>query len=468
VAKRHYDRFAPASARLRASRLKWLPPNRLSLVVDFDDTIVAPITAPGRGAVAIVRLSGREAHSIASKICPAVGVEVRHAYYGPIMADSVAIDDGICTLFAEDASFTGEPVAEISCHGSPEIVQEIVGASLSLGARFARPGEFTERAFLNGTMDLSQAEAVREAVDAQTHAQARRALLIREGALFDRIGKIESEVGRAIAAIEAVVDFSDEVGELDRDSVGATLAGASAMIEALLAGAEPSRLIRNGLRIALVGRPNVGKSSLLNALLGVDRAIVTDVPGTTRDTIEEVASVRGYPVVFTDTAGLRETEDPVEALGVARSRAAVRQADQVWFVFEAHKGITHEDQVLAEGLGRQAVWVANKSDLGRFSGEAIRVSAVTPGGTNDLVDWLVAQFETTHEAPLANERHEPDLVAARESLDRAAQTLVSSSIPVDLASVDLYSALDRLGRITGRTAPDEIIQRIFAEFCIGK
>jgi tRNA modification GTPase len=393
---------------------------------------------------------------------------MRHAYYGTVQSDAQAIDDGICVLFAESASFNGEAVAEISCHGSPEIVREIVEEAINLGARFARPGEFTERAFLNGTIDLSQAEAVREAVDSLTEAQARRATLLRSGVLFDRISEIESEVGKAIAAIEAVVDFSDEVGDLDRTSVLSGLAGVSATIEALLAGAQPSKLIRNGLRIALVGRPNVGKSSLLNALLGVDRAIVTDVPGTTRDTIEETASVRGYPVVLTDTAGLRDTDDPVEALGVARSREAIDQADEVWIIFEAPKGITEADRALADTIPRELVWIANKSDLGEFAGDTIRASAVTEGGVGHLVAWIVAKFETTHEAPLANDRHEAELAAALASVHQASETLTNVSIPVDLACVDLYAALDRLGRITGRTAPDEIIQRIFADFCIGK
>jgi tRNA modification GTPase len=227
-------------------------------------------------------------------------------------------------------------------------------------------------------------------------------------------------------------------------------------------------LLREGLRIALVGRPNVGKSSLLNAMLGVDRAIVTEVPGTTRDTIEEMVSVRGYPVVLTDTAGLRETDDPVEALGVSRSRAAVEQADAVWLVFEAQLGRTPEDITLADALGREVTWVANKSDLGAFEGDAILASAVSEGGITGLVDWVAARFETTHEAPLANERHAPDLEACRAALARASEALTNDSVPVDLACVDLYEALDRLGRITGRTAPDEVIRRVFADFCIGK
>jgi tRNA modification GTPase len=378
------------------------------------------------------------------------------------------LDDGICVLFAEGASFTGEAVAEISCHGSPEIVREIVAGALSLGARLARPGEFTERAFLNGTLDLSQAEAVRDAVDSVTEAQARRAAVVRSGALFDRVSEIEMSVGRALASIEAVVDFSEEVGDLDRAATLVELGDADSKAAALLEGVQPSRLLREGLRVALVGRPNVGKSSLLNALVGADRAIVTDVPGTTRDTIEEMVSVRGFPVVLTDTAGMRDTDDPVEALGVSRSRAAVDQADAVWLVFEGHVGKTAEDLALADELGREVVWVANKSDLGRFEGDAISVSAVSENGIAGLVDWVVAQFETTHEAPLANERHGPDLDACRAAIARACETLTNESLPVDLACVDLYDALDRLGRITGRTAPDEVIQRVFADFCIGK
>jgi tRNA modification GTPase len=286
--------------------------------------------------------------------------------------------------------------------------------------------------------------------------------------LFERISEIELGVGRVIASIEAVVDFSEEVGDLDRVAALSGLASADSKVTALLSGVQPSRLLREGLRIALVGRPNVGKSSLLNAMLGSDRAIVTEVPGTTRDTIEEMVSVQGYPVVLTDTAGLRETDDPVEALGVSRSRIAVEQADAVWLVFEAHVGQTAADLALAEQLGLEVVWVANKSDLGRFDGEAISASAVAEGGVAELVTWVVSRFETTHEVPLANERHAPELEASRAAIGRACETLTNESVPVDLACVDLYDVLDRLGRITGRSAPDEVIRQVFADFCIGK
>ena len=298
--------------------------------------------------------------------------------------------------------------------------------------------------------------------------QARRAGALRSGRLYQRVAEIETLVGGAIAAIEAVVDFSDEVGDLDREKVRGQLSEAAEKIEALLAGVPTSRLIRNGLRIALVGRPNGGKSSLLNALLDAERAIVTEIPGTTRDTLEEAASVGGYPVVLTDTAGIRETDDPVETLGVQRSRAAIAQADAVWLVYEAQVGINADDKALAASLGQDPIWVANKSDLGNTGGPGLPVSALTSEGVAPLKQWIVEAFQQSPEEPLANDRHEPELIAASEAIANTAETLASESLPVDLACVDLYAALDRLGRITGRSAPDEVIQRVFAEFCIGK
>lgn len=432
--------------------------------MDHADTIVAPITPPGRGAVAIVRLSGDRAHDIAHALCPAAGEAMRHAYYTPI----AGVDDGLCTLFAANASYTGEAVAEISCHGSPHLVARVVEEAVRLGARFARPGEFTERAFLNGVIDLTRAEAVRDAIESATAAQARRAATVRSGALFDEVARMEAAIGKVLANIEAVVDFSEEIGDLNRDDALDTLRTASNDLRHLISQVPYARLLRQGLRVALIGRPNVGKSSLLNALLGQQRAIVTDIPGTTRDTIEEAVSIAGYPVVLTDTAGLRETDNTVEALGVERSRAAVESADDVWLVYEAHVGVTDEDRAIAKAVKRDVVWVANKSDLGTTDFDALQVSALAPGGTQPLIDWITRRFAEGNEVPLANERHEPDLAAALSSLGQAMDTLQNSSIPVDIASVDLYAALERLGRITGRTAPDEVLEQVFRDFCIGK
>ena len=436
--------------------------------MDFSETIVAPITGTSKAAVAIVRLSGTDAHSIACAICPRAGSDLRHAYYSSICVGDSVIDDGLCTLFGAGATYTGEDVAEISCHGSLAIVHAIVEEAIRLGARFARPGEFTERAFLNGCLDLSQAEAVREIVESGTAVQARRAEALRAGRLFEKVAELEMLIGGAIAAIEAVVDFSDEVGDLDREAVRASLEAATEKIDALLAGVPVSRLIRNGLRIALIGRPNVGKSSLLNALIELDRAIVTDIPGTTRDTLEEGASIAGYPVVLTDTAGIRDTEDTIEALGVERSRQAISQADSVWLVFEANIGITAEDLALKDSVSREVLWVGNKADLGDAGGDGLRVSALSKEGVEPLKEWIVSKFDAGHLDAIANDRHEPELVAALAAISRAYETLANETLPVDLACVDLYDALDRLGRITGRSAPDEVIQRVFADFCIGK
>ncbi|MCL6624509.1 MAG: tRNA uridine-5-carboxymethylaminomethyl(34) synthesis GTPase MnmE, partial [Fimbriimonadales bacterium] len=316
----------------------------------FTDTIVAPITAPIRAPVAWIRVSGPDAWKIARSVFRRKGADVpeedyrpRYAYYGEIFSGSEIIDEGLLILFEEGKSYTGESSFELSCHGSPAIVRKIVEAILQAGARPARPGEFTERAFVNGRIDLTRAEAVRETVEAVTEAQLRRARLLREGRLAERVEAWEEAVAKELARAEASVDFSEEIGELNREAVAENLRRVLGGIEEVLHTYPSARLLREGLRVAIVGRTNVGKSSLLNALLGTERAIVTDIPGTTRDTIEETLSVKGFPVVLTDTAGIRETEDRVESLGVMRSKKAVETADQVWFVYEAPLGWTPED-----------------------------------------------------------------------------------------------------------------------------
>lgn len=434
------------------------------------DTIVAPITGMQRAPVALIRISGPLAPDIASRLMPSSGSEPRHAYFGEIFIQGEAVDEGYVTQFEEGKSYTGEQSAEISCHGSPQLARKIVAEIVSLGARPARPGEFTERAFLNGRIDLTRAEAVRETIDADTDAQRRRALALRQGALAHRVSTIQDAVAAELAKVEASVDFSEEVGELDRPSTREALGRCIFAIDELLAGYRPSRLIREGLRVAIVGRPNVGKSSLLNALLGMNRAIVTDLPGTTRDTIEESLSIGGYPVVLTDTAGIRDSDEQIEQIGVARSRAAVEAADQVWFVFEANRGWTTEDEALFKSLARGPdLVIANKSDLGNAKGPsgAVVVSAVKGSGLDWIQEHVMKTFGDGGDLPLINERVAPDLEEARGRIVLARGTL-ADDLPADLACVDLYGALHALGRITGETAPDEIIERVFRDFCIGK
>lgn len=447
----------------------------------FTDTIVAPITAPIRAPVAWIRVSGPDAWRIARSVFRRKGdsgscqesFRPRYAYFGEILSGGEVIDEGLLVLFEQGRSYTGEASFELSCHGSPAILRKIVEAIQQAGARPARPGEFTERAFANGRIDLTRAEAVKETVEAVTEAQLRRTRLLREGRLADKVRLWEEIVTEELVRAEASVDFTEEIGELDRDAVAKNLRRVIEEMDATLRTYPTARLLREGLRVALVGRTNVGKSSLLNALLGTDRAIVTDIPGTTRDTIEETLSVQGFPVVLTDTAGIRETQDKVETLGVQRSKKAVEIADQVWFVYEAPLGWTSQDETLLREIGREpSLYVANKcdclsdGDLRQKEG-AVLVSALTGEGLPHLIQRLEKAFEMQDEIPLINDRHHADITEARSYLENALTTL-ATDLPTDLVCVDLYGAVQCLGRITGRTATADVLERIFREFCIGK
>jgi len=432
-------------------------------------TIVALSTPRGRGALAVIRLSGPDAIAIAKKMSGLDEVDPRHATLTKLISHDQILDQVLLTCFPAPHSLTGEAVVEISCHGSPAVVRSIVDATLALGAVLAGPGEFTLRALTNGKINLAQAEAIRDLIAAQTDAAVQQASRQLNGELSSALGPFKEKLVEAIVLLESALEFVEDdipaprANEIDRD-----LAAIAAGVQKLKRSYSAGRLLQEGIKVAITGRPNVGKSSVFNRLVERERAIVTDIPGTTRDTLSEAIDLEGIPVILTDTAGLRDTDDPVEALGVSRSRAAVKQADAIWLVFEAHVGKTEEDLALAEQIGDRLIWVANKSDLGEFEGEALAASAVSEGGTDILMGWIVRQFETTYETPLANERHAPDLEACRKAIYRANETLTNASVPVDLACVDLYDALDRIGRITGRTAPDEVIQRVFADFCIGK
>lgn len=435
---------------------------------------MAPICGVFRAPVALLRVSGTGSWVLASKLfechVPAERRKPRHAYFGNLInSEGEAFDEGILVLFEEGKSYTGEESFEISCHGAPVNVRCTQNRIIQLGARDARPGEFTERAFLNGRIDLTQAEAVRQTIEAQTDIQARQAALLRSGTLQRRIVAIEERLFRVLAEAEATIDFSEEVGELDRSSATKELSDLRAEIEQLLASYSTARIIRNGLKVVLVGRPNVGKSSILNALLGAERAIVTEVPGTTRDTIEELLSIDGYPVVLTDTAGIREVSDTVERIGVERSREAVEQGDEIWFVYEACEGWTNADEALKLTLPKPpTLFIANKADLGAKEGPGLQVCALDRAGFEAIRLHVKRAF--VHEGvepPLVNDRHREELGRAADLMGHAEETL-RSDLPTDLACADLSGALEAVGRITGSTASTDIIDRVFQEFCIGK
>ena len=456
------------------------------------DTIVAIATPPGRGAIGVIRLSGGDAHAIASRLLTHEGLLTpRHATLTRVVSaidgdrsDSRAIDRVVATYFPAPHSYTGEDVVEVSAHGSPVVLRSIVAAAVACGARLAEPGEFTLRAFLGGRLDLMQAEAVGDLVDAVTPLQARAAFDQLEGTLTRTIAGIDADLFDLIARLEASVDFPEEGYHFAEPcQVAQAIDRLLARTAALLAHARRGRLVREGLQVAIVGRPNVGKSSLFNALAGAPRAIVTEVPGTTRDLVTEVIDIEGLRVTLVDTAGLRDAADIVEAEGVARSRQAVNVADLVLLVVD-------EDE--PEPIASQHLIVQNKSDLGRPS-RGICVSAATGEGLDELrraiagaldVDLLRDRPEITNvrHIALVQRAHEAltraraaalaDVPAAFASSAASASSAVSASaavsMPEEFVLADLQEARGALEEISGRGAPDELLAHIFSRFCIGK
>ena len=434
------------------------------------DTIVAPITGNPPAAVAWIRVSGEMAWQVASRVFHPWPEEVRPrvAIYGRFAIG----DDGLALPFSAGHSYTGEETVEMSMHGSAASLHGVLTACLEAGARMADPGEFTQRAFLNGRMDLTQAEAVRELIEAQTEVQLRQATRNRNGALRREVEEIREIVLGQLAAVEASVDFSEEIGDFNRSSAKESLEEVRSRLERLRGGERVSRIVREGYRVAIVGPPNSGKSSLLNRLLGTSRAIVTPIPGTTRDYIEEKADFGGVPVVLVDTAGLRETDDVVEALGIELSREAAQEADEIWFVYDATVGLAGNGSDLRRQLGLtsgpEPVLLANKADLtARVRGPGRPISAKTGFGVDSLVDRVRREVLAHAPAIAVNERHSAILDEALSTVEVLDGALFHEG-PDDLLSVLLRDLVAGLGRITGQTAEADMIDRIFHDFCVGK
>ena len=445
-----------------------------------EETICAPATPPGTGGIGVIRVSGPEAFAVVDAVSRrgSCGEFAGHTLHRSAIVDAngAIIDDVLLAVFHAPRSYTGEDVVEISAHGSPLILGQILARLLDIGARPARPGEFTQRAFLNGKMDLAQAEAVGDLIAAQTHLAQRLARRQSAGGLSRAVTEIRSGVLAVLAQIEASIDFPEEVGELNSFQCEVELAQTRRRIADLLATADGGILTREGIGVVLAGRPNVGKSSLMNALLRTDRAIVTAVPGTTRDVLEETLSLSGIAMRISDTAGLRETDDEVERIGVARTRASIDTADVVLLVLDSASGETVEDAALREGLAdRPHLLVWNKWDLSAqaaLPAGGVAVSALMGWNLPALEAAIVQQAlggtaEIFESALVTHARHKHALQSASDQIDQARHSL-ASGLPADFASIDLRGALVSLGTITGETATEDVIAEIFSRFCIGK
>lgn len=451
------------------------------------DTIAAIATPPGEGGIGIVRISGSEAFAIAERLFRRRGekpLQSHRAYFGAVIDPETGemVDRALLLPFRAPRSYTGEDVAELHCHGSPYLLQRVLTLATRAGARLADPGEFTLRAFLNGKIALAQAEAVADLVRARSQAQLRSALALHEGALSKQVRALNDELLRLLAMVEAHIDFSEEIGELDSRTLTPPLNCLLQQLESLLQGAQAGRLLREGARVAIVGRPNVGKSSLLNALLGEERAITTEIPGTTRDTLEESLMIEGIPVVVLDTAGLRESSDVVERIGIERARAAAEHADLILFVYDLTAPDWDADRALLRTLPEQTpkVQVGNKTDCAtpqqcararEYFPNTVLLSARTGAGLDTLKQAILralALQRIGEETPtLTHQRHIQAVESALHALQAARDALIRG-YPPDLVAVDLRTAWLALGTITGETADETLVQRIFRDFCIGK
>jgi tRNA modification GTPase len=447
--------------------------------MQLNDTIAAISTPAGRGGLGIVRLSGKDARRIAEAV---LRFRKSHEWRGwsaalADLADQAgnAIDHVVVTFFEAPRSYTAEDVVEIACHGSPVVLRHCLQSACTAGARLAEPGEFTLRAYLNGRIDLPQAEAVRDLIEATTLYQARVAAQQVEGSVSRRIAPLKEQLLELISLLEAGIDFAeDDVSIAPAEEIVRRLAPIERGLGALVQSFAFGKLVHSGFALAIVGRPNVGKSSLFNCLLEQDRAIVTDIPGTTRDSVSETASVGGIPVRFVDTAGIRAGQDVVETLGIERSYRAIADADLTLIVVDGSGPLEDEDRGIIERAtrhGRHLV-VGNKADLGRSAGTAIYVSALTGDGIGELRSEILKTISPAgefvqEEGFITSLRHEQLLresIAALEQAEAAAR----NSIPHEMMLLDLYGALRPIDAITGATTADDILNRIFATFCIGK
>lgn len=450
--------------------------------MNLRDTIVAISTPLGRGGLGVVRLSGPDSRSIAQRILRFSNAPRWQSWRSEraelIDSYGSSIDQVVATFFEQPRSYTAEDVVEIACHGAPVVLRFCLERAVSEGARLAEPGEFTLRAYLNGRIDLPQAEAVRELIDATTLYQARVAAQQMEGSVSRRIRPPKEQLVELISLLEAGIDFAeDDISVAPAEEILRRIDSVHQELTNLAGSFAAGRLVFQGFTLAIAGRPNVGKSSLFNRLLQQDRAIVTDIPGTTRDTVSEATALEGIPVRLVDTAGIRQGQDVIESLGIERSYQAMADADLTLLVLDWSGELTTDDQeLLAKLQDRKPLLVANKSDLPRrlhgASDDLIAVSAVMGDGIAVLKEAILHRLAPSglalpEDGSITNIRHLALLRESVEALENAKRA-VEFGIPHEMVLLDLYAALRPLDAITGATTADDILNRIFSTFCIGK
>ena len=451
------------------------------------DTIAAVSTPPGNGGIGIIRVSGDQAAVVGNTVFKAVydGGLVSHRFSFGVICDPETgekVDEAMAVYMRAPRSYTREDVLELQCHGGWVVVERVLQVVLACGVRLADPGEFTRRAFLNGRIDLVQAEAVMDIVASKSQAALQLAQKQREGALSMRIEEVRLHLLRALALVEAYIDFpDDDLGETDISAIQNSVGAARHMVADLLLTFEEGRIIREGISVLIVGKPNAGKSSLLNRLLNENRAIVTHIPGTTRDIIEETITFDGLSVRLLDTAGIRHTVDVVEQEGINRALGKIDQADLVLAVFDASREFGHEDRMILDALaGSRTIAVLNKADLPRqlvlpYEGgfvATVTIAALPGEGIDQLKQTVCRQFlhsaapDSREYVALSKARHRDALATAEQSLQQFSLGLPDRNL--ELLALDLRDALQAVGSVTGQTATDEVLDIIFSSFCIGK
>ena len=461
----------------------------------LDDTIAAIATPVGEGGLAVIRISGTQALAIGDRIFLPRGknslkpsAAASHTIqFGHVLRDGKTIDEVLVAVMRAPRTFTREDIVEITCHGGILPAKMVLDAALASGARLAEPGEFTRRAFLNGRIDLAQAEAVADLIHSRTELALRAANEQLAGKLSQRINELRDDLMKTLAHVEAYIDFPEEdIAEETKDQLLGRLDRGVAFMDELLRTANEGQILRRGIRAAIIGRPNAGKSSLLNQLLGHERAIVSSIPGTTRDTIEETANIRGLPVVFIDTAGLREAQDEIEVEGIRRSHESLQKAEIILHVLDASEPLTEADETyLREVAGKKRILIRNKMDLPaklelpEGAGQAkksalavVDVCCLTGKGIESLKDAIKnlvwsGEIRTEMLQVMINSRHQEALARAREATVRTVEALRGGAT-LELAAMDLRIAVNAVGEIVGKTATEDLLDMIFSQFCIGK